>query len=191
LSGFDDTDQTVPERREVRWTLRAREPRVPGQRTEPSAPVGGRGPRDTGVEREAETVERPTRAETDDERPLPGSKGESRPSDGERADDRSSSARATGPAGSRPLRPHGMDEAEVRERWREIQGGFVDGPGESVLEADALAAEITEALVTALEQRRAELRAAWDGDERADTETLRLALREYRSFIRRLNGDEG
>ncbi|WP_241463315.1 hypothetical protein [Nocardiopsis alba] len=84
-----------------------------------------------------------------------------------------------------------MDAAEVRRRWREIQGGFVDGPGESVLEADALAAEITEALVTALERRRAALRAAWDGDEKADTETLRLALREYRAFIQRLNGNEG
>ncbi|AFR06295.1 hypothetical protein [Nocardiopsis alba] len=189
MSGFDDTDQTAPERREVRWTLRAREPRVPGQRTDPSAPSESRGPRDTGVEREAETVERPTSAVRDDESPRPGSKEATRPREGERADDRRTPAPDS--TGSRSLRPHGMDAAEVRRRWREIQGGFVDGPGESVLEADALAAEITEALVTALERRRAALRAAWDGDEKADTETLRLALREYRAFIQRLNGDEG
>lgn len=71
-----------------------------------------------------------------------------------------------------------------------MQIGFVDDPRSSVVEADALAAEVAEAVVAALEERRTALRAAWDEAEGVDTEALRLALRDYRSFVRHLAGDE-
>lgn len=88
------------------------------------------------------------------------------------------------------LRPRGLEGSGVLDRWKEVQIGFVDDPRSSVAEADALAAEVAEAVVAALEERRTALRATWDEAEDVDTEVLRLALRDYRSFIRHLSGDE-
>lgn len=88
------------------------------------------------------------------------------------------------------LRPRGLASSGIQDRWKEVQIGFVDDPRSSVVEADALAAEVAEAVVAALEERRTALRAAWDEAEGVDTEALRLALRDYRSFVRHLAGDE-
>lgn len=70
---------------------------------------------------------------------------------------------------------------EIRERLNTAVNGFVDDPGKSVGEADALAGDVTEALIARVEARRAELRAAWE--DGADTERLRMALRDYRTFV--------
>ncbi|HEX2316131.1 MAG TPA: hypothetical protein VHJ17_20485 [Thermomonospora sp.] len=72
----------------------------------------------------------------------------------------------------------------LRERWREVQAGFVDDPREAVRRADALAEEVLTALKEQLHQRKRELDAA-HGDE-GDTERLRRALRDYRDFFDRL-----
>lgn len=88
------------------------------------------------------------------------------------------------------LRPRGLGSSGIQDRWKEVQVGFVDDPRSSVVEADALAAEVAEAVVASLEERRTALRAAWDEAEGVDTEVLRLALRDYRSFVRHLSGDE-
>ncbi|MBE2997789.1 hypothetical protein IDM40_03560 [Nocardiopsis sp. HNM0947] len=90
--------------------------------------------------------------------------------------------------------PHGMDLARVKERWTGAQGGFVDDPAQAVRDADALAAEVAEAVVAGIEERRARLRAVWDagadtGSGAPDTESLRLVLREYRAYVERLTGD--
>ncbi|MFL1430866.1 MULTISPECIES: hypothetical protein [unclassified Nocardiopsis] len=95
-------------------------------------------------------------------------------------------ARSAGPAaedGWRP-RPRGVDPGTARDRMSGAVTTFVDDPRGAVSEADALAAEVADALVAEIESRRAALRAAWD--EGADTETLRLALRSYRSFVQSL-----
>lgn len=89
------------------------------------------------------------------------------------------------------LRPHGLESDQVLGRWDQVQSGFVDDPHTSIREADALATEVTEAVVTALEEQRTALRATWDGAGDGGTETLRLALRDYRSFVRHLNGNTG
>lgn len=86
------------------------------------------------------------------------------------------------------LRPRGLVAREVRERWDQAQGEFVDDPPHSVREADALASEVADAVIAEIEARRASLRSAWNGSD-ADTEALRLALREYRSFVKQLAGD--
>ncbi|CAL9474827.1 hypothetical protein SUDANB121_02927 [Nocardiopsis dassonvillei] len=94
--------------------------------------------------------------------------------------------RNAGPAaedGWRP-RPRGVDPGAARERMGGAVTAFVDDPRGAVQEADALAAEVADALVAEIESRRAALRDAWD--EGADTETLRLALRSYRSFVQSL-----
>ncbi|NUW39605.1 hypothetical protein [Nonomuraea rhodomycinica] len=78
------------------------------------------------------------------------------------------------------------DPAEVQARWRELQAGFVDDPGEAVRRADGLVGEVVEALTSALTSRTGELRQRWSGSDDHDTEQLRLALREYRTVLERL-----
>jgi hypothetical protein len=66
----------------------------------------------------------------------------------------------------------------LRERWREVQAGFVDDPRESVRKADELASQALTALGESLRERWQSL----EGDG-PDTERLRLALRRYRDFL--------
>jgi hypothetical protein len=73
-------------------------------------------------------------------------------------------------------------ESELFRRWNEIQVSFVEDPHLSVQDADTLIQEITAALVASFEERRSELAAGWQQGQ-PDTEDLRLALRQYRSFI--------
>ncbi|GAA1085509.1 hypothetical protein [Nocardiopsis metallicus] len=87
------------------------------------------------------------------------------------------------------LRPRGLVAHEVRERWTQAQGEFVDDPPRSVREADALADEVADALIAEIEARRASLRSVWN-DSEADTEALRLVLRDYRSFVKQMVGDD-
>ncbi|MFD6952081.1 MULTISPECIES: hypothetical protein [unclassified Nocardiopsis] len=90
--------------------------------------------------------------------------------------------------GAWQLGPRGMDPEAVRKRWSEAQNRFVDDPHQAVRELDALAAEVTDAVVAEIESRRSALRAAWNDDRGTDTEALRLALRDYRSFVEHLVG---
>jgi hypothetical protein len=74
-------------------------------------------------------------------------------------------------------------QAGLRERWLQIQSGFIDDPRASVTEAAGFVGEITSTIVTAVQERERGLRGAWDGNGDADTESLRNALREYRTFF--------
>lgn len=77
------------------------------------------------------------------------------------------------------------DADGYRASWVRIQSGFVDDPHGSVTEAADLIAQITGTLVSAVQERERSLRGGWDSGG-ADTEVLRNALREYRSFFERL-----
>ncbi|MFE9242161.1 hypothetical protein [Nocardiopsis sp. NPDC006938] len=90
--------------------------------------------------------------------------------------------------GWRP-RPRGLSPHEARERWDAAQGEFVDDPEGSVRAADALASEVADAVIAEIEARRTALRAALEGAD-GDTEALRLALHDYRAFVRRLTGED-
>ncbi|TMQ89663.1 hypothetical protein ETD83_38950 [Actinomadura soli] len=100
-------------------------------------------------------------------------------------------AKHSPPAGrSAPVESPGrlLDPAEAerfRERWREVQSGFVDDPGEAVRRADGLASDAVDALGHAIAAHRRSLAegAAKDGP---DTERLRLALRGYRDLLNRV-----
>jgi hypothetical protein len=73
------------------------------------------------------------------------------------------------------------DVAErLRARWRELQADFVDDPQRAVRAAD----EVVDEVMRAITEHRARLAGEWQGH--TDTEHLRLALREYRSFVDRL-----
>ena len=99
------------------------------------------------------------------------------------------SARADSSGEPWRLRPRGLDSREVRDRWVAAQGEFVDDPSQAVRDADALASRVAEAVVAEIEARRTELRSAWDGGSGTDTESLRVALRDYRSFVEHLAGE--
>ncbi|MDX3453502.1 hypothetical protein PV396_16350 [Streptomyces sp. ME02-8801-2C] len=67
--------------------------------------------------------------------------------------------------------------------------GFVDGPQESVEEADRVLEEVTERLTEAVARSRRTVRATLqssDGKDSGDTERLRLAMRDYRELAERL-----
>ncbi|CAL9308754.1 hypothetical protein [Streptomyces sp. R02] len=80
---------------------------------------------------------------------------------------------------------------------RQAVAGFVDRPRDAVEEADLVLSEITERLTDALTERRRGLARNWrtpasgdpgkgDTAPAADTEQLRLALRDYRELAERL-----
>ena len=76
--------------------------------------------------------------------------------------------------------------AELRDRWTDIQAGFVDEPRSSVENADALVAEVMKRLADSFATERQALEAQWSSGDDASTEELRVALRRYRSFFDRL-----
>ena len=75
---------------------------------------------------------------------------------------------------------------ELRERWIEIQTGFVDEPRSAVQEADALVADLMQRLAESFSRERQTLEEQWDRGDDVSTEDLRVALQRYRSFFDRL-----
>ena len=76
--------------------------------------------------------------------------------------------------------------SDVRSRWEQIQGSFVDEPRHAVEEADALVAELMRQLADSFAEERERLEGQWDRGDEVSTEDLRLALQRYRSFFDRL-----
>jgi hypothetical protein len=75
---------------------------------------------------------------------------------------------------------------DLRDRWTEVQTGFVDEPRQAVEQADALVAEIMKRLADGFATERQALERQWSKGDDASTEELRIALRRYRSFFDRL-----
>jgi len=104
--------------------------------------------------------------------------------------DTAGSAADTGPAqsGGDVETPPLIDEDKVtgfRDRWQNVQTGFVDDPKQAVQQADELVAAVISALATTFAEHKSELEAQWQQGEPA-TEELRIALRRYRSFFDQL-----
>jgi hypothetical protein len=105
---------------------------------------------------------------------------------------------ATGGARNQPGHGSGLlpqDECDkLAQRLQHAVAGFVDGPRDAVAEADHVLEEAAARLAEAVTHRRRTLRNSWqatDGDTggpatSADTEQLRLALRDYRELADRL-----
>jgi hypothetical protein len=96
---------------------------------------------------------------------------------------------ATGPGPNDPgapavAKPTARTE-QLQERWLAIQSDFVDDPRRSVASAADLVTEAIDTFVAEIKERDASLRGTWDSSS-ADTEVLRNALRDYRSFLDRL-----
>lgn len=87
------------------------------------------------------------------------------------------------------------DSDKLSGRLRHAVAGFVDEPRDAVQEADRVLRELTERLTDSVTERRRALRQSWQTDgadgaaagaTAADTEQLRLALRDYRELAERL-----
>ena len=76
--------------------------------------------------------------------------------------------------------------ADFRNRWDQVQIGFVDDPRQAVQHADELVAEVMKSLASSFAEQRSRLEAGLGRGEQANTENLRMALRSYRSFFERL-----
>jgi hypothetical protein len=87
-----------------------------------------------------------------------------------------------------PLEPLFDDtvDHDFRDRWREIQTGFVDEPRHAVEQADGLVAELMQRLAQSFSEQRNNLEHQWDASDKVSTEELRVALTRYRSFFERL-----
>lgn len=74
---------------------------------------------------------------------------------------------------------------DFKQRWRDLQGDFVDDPQQAVRGAGDLAREVLQALAdTIADSERVE---GWKaGDGSSGTEDLRVALRQYRTLVDRL-----
>jgi len=84
-----------------------------------------------------------------------------------------------------PLFDNKVDH-DFRNRWREIQTGFVDEPRHAVEQADGLVAELMQRLAQSFSEQRNNLEHQWDASDKVSTEELRVALTRYRSFFERL-----
>ena len=84
-----------------------------------------------------------------------------------------------------PLINH-EDSENLRTRWNEIQGGFVDEPRAAVQQADMLVSEVIEKITQMFANERGALEGQWKQGDDVSTEDLRQALQHYRSFFNRL-----
>jgi hypothetical protein len=84
-----------------------------------------------------------------------------------------------------PLFADGVDK-DFRNRWRDIQTGFVDEPRSAVEQADQLVAQLMQRLAQSFSEQRSNLEKQWEASEKVSTEELRVAFTRYRSFFERL-----
>ena len=110
-------------------------------------------------------------------------------SKGERPPARSSSA-VREPERSSTERPAALfpegDIADLRRRWTDAQGGFVDEPRRAVEQADALVADVMKRLAETFAKETDALEGQWERGDNVTTEDLRVVLQRYRSFFDRL-----
>lgn len=89
--------------------------------------------------------------------------------------------------GDRPATLFNDDETSAfRNRWTDVQAGFVDEPRRAVEQADRLVAEVMQRLAQVFADERSTLEGQWDRGDRVSTEDLRVALQRYRAFFDRL-----
>ncbi|MFV0131463.1 hypothetical protein ACLGI4_27760 [Streptomyces sp. HMX112] len=165
---------------------RSEPPAFPGEATGPGNTTG---PEEdtTGFLTPERTAEDGTsRADTTSEDAAPGAPDTGETTSGTPAAGATASG-DTGPGeGEAPQLLKTEDAESFRTRWQDIQNQFVDDPREAVHSADALVADVMQRLASTFADHKRELEGQWNQGEEANTEDLRMALRQYRSFFNRL-----
>ena len=94
----------------------------------------------------------------------------------------------TEPAAANQAQPLFLEAVaqDFRNRWTNIQAGFVDEPRTAVQHADELVAQAIKSLAERFAEERNRLELTWDRGDQVNTEDLRVALQTYRSFFQRL-----
>jgi hypothetical protein len=76
--------------------------------------------------------------------------------------------------------------SQLRMRWHDVQGHFVDDPRSTVQQADELVAETIRRLAEVFAAEKDKMEQTWSRGDNVDTEVLRQAFQRYRSFFDRL-----
>jgi hypothetical protein len=71
-------------------------------------------------------------------------------------------------------------------KWDALQVGFIDEPRHAVEQADNLVASAMKRTAEVFAEERSKLERQWDRGDNVSTEDLRIAMRRYRSFFRRM-----
>lgn len=78
------------------------------------------------------------------------------------------------------------ETTNLRSRWNEIQGKFVDEPRLAVQQADALLTEVVDKIIQIYSNEHAALESQWNQGMNVSTEDLRKTFQHYHSFFNRL-----
>jgi hypothetical protein len=78
------------------------------------------------------------------------------------------------------------ESKDLFAKWDALQVGFIDEPRRAVEQADHLVATAMKRTAEIFAEERARLEGQWDRGDNVSTEDLRVAMRRYRSFFRRL-----
>jgi hypothetical protein len=78
------------------------------------------------------------------------------------------------------------ESKDLFSKWDALQVGFIDEPRRAVEQADHLVAAAMKRTAEVFAEERARLERQWDRGDNVSTEDLRVAMRRYRSFFRRL-----
>jgi hypothetical protein len=186
-----DSNRSDPTRSDP---MKGRAHQAPGEAAAPAPareiPTGHKPPlsEDTAVHRATPVPPAPTRAPRDGARVLDRDDGDS-----VFHEDRGGTAAHGRPDAREGRLPDhdtrllAQDECDKFElRLRHAVGGFVDGPRDSVAEADQVLEELAARFADAVTRRRGTLRLSWQDKTGTDTERLRIALRDYREVSERL-----
>jgi len=79
-----------------------------------------------------------------------------------------------------------QEAKDLFSKWDALQVGFIDEPRKAVQQADHLVAIAMKRTAEIFAEERAQLERQWDRGDNVSTEDLRIAMRRYRSFFRRL-----
>lgn len=79
-----------------------------------------------------------------------------------------------------------QESKDLYTKWDAVQVAFIDEPRRAVEQADHLVATAMKRTAEVFAEERARLERQWDRGDDVSTEDLRMAMRRYRSFFRRL-----
>jgi hypothetical protein len=79
-----------------------------------------------------------------------------------------------------------QESKDLFAKWDALQVGFIDEPRQAVQQADNLVATAMKRTAEVFAEERSKLERQWDRGDNVSTEDLRIAMRRYRSFFRRM-----